>query len=63
MVNTNVEVMFDSGAKQRCPLSSTLFGLYIDEVETYLDEIDMEFPCSFNIMVIILPMLTMCYAL
>jgi hypothetical protein len=26
------------GAKQGCPLSSTLFGIYIDELESYLHE-------------------------
>jgi hypothetical protein len=28
-----------------------LFGLYIDELETYLDEINGDSPCLFNTMV------------
>ena len=34
--------------------ATILFGLYIDEVETYLDEIDGDSPCLFNIVVVIL---------
>ena len=30
-----------------------LFGLYIDELETYLDEIDKDFPCLLKIVVAI----------
>lgn len=48
------EVMSDIGVKQRCPLSLTLFSFYIDEHETYLDEIDGEAPCLFNTMLAIL---------
>ena len=48
------EVMFDIDVKQRCPLSPILFNLYIDELETYLDEINGDFPCLFNTMVVIL---------
>ena len=45
--------MFDIGAKQGCP-SPTLFGLYIDELETNLDGIDGDSPCLFHIVVAIL---------
>ena len=31
-----------------CPLSPTLFGLYIDELETYLDVIDGDSQCLCN---------------
>ena len=33
---------------------STLFGLYIYELDTYLDEIDGDSPCLFNTVVAIL---------
>ena len=37
---SNDEVMSDIGGKQGCPLPPlTLFGLYNDELETYLDKI------------------------
>ena len=52
--NTQSEVMSDIGVKQGCPLSPTLFGLYIDEPKTYLDEIGMDPSCSFNTMLAIL---------
>ena len=52
--DTHDEVMSDIGVKQRCPLSPTLFGLYVDKLETYLDEINRESPCLFNTMVAIL---------
>jgi len=52
--DTHGEVMSDIGVKQGCPLSSTLFGLYVDELETYLDEIDMDSPCLFDTVVDIL---------
>lgn len=48
---TSGEVMCDSGIKQGCSLSPTLFGLYIDELETYLDSNNGNPPCLFNIMV------------
>ena len=34
--------------------SPTLFGLYIDKLESYLDKIDRDSPCLFNTMVVIL---------
>ena len=37
---THGGVMFDIGVKQKCFLSPTLFGLNIDDLETYLDKID-----------------------
>lgn len=46
--------MFDVGIKQVCPLSPALFRLYIDELEPYLDMIDMGSSCVFNIMIAIL---------
>ena len=52
--DTHDEVMSNIGVKQRCPLSPILFGLYIDELETYLDEISGDSPCLFNTMVAIL---------
>ena len=36
------------------PLSPTLFGLYIDELETYFDEINEDSPWLSNIVVAIL---------
>ena len=36
------------------PPPVTLFGLYNDELETYLDEIDRDSPCLFNTLVAIL---------
>ena len=44
---THGEVIFNIGVKQRCAISPTLFGLYIDELETYLDKINKDFPCLF----------------
>ena len=32
-------------------LSPTLFGVYIDELETYLDKINGDSPCLFDTMV------------
>ena len=52
--DTRGEVMSDIGVKQGCPLSPTLFGLYIDELETYLDEIDEDSLSLFNTVVAIL---------
>ena len=52
--DTHDEVMSDIGVKQGCPFSPTSFGLYIDELETYLDEIDGDSPCLFNTMIAIL---------
>ena len=49
--DTRGEVMSDIGVKQGCPLSPTLFGLHIDELETYLDKIDIDSPCLINTMV------------
>ena len=43
--------MSDNGVKHGCPLSPTLFGLYIDEFETYVDVIDMDSLCLFSIVV------------
>jgi hypothetical protein len=51
---THGEVPSDIGVKEGCPLSSTLFSLYINELETYLDKINGEFSCLFNIVVAIL---------
>lgn len=35
-------------SKQERPLSPTLSGLYMDELETHLNEIDKDFFCLFN---------------
>ena len=52
--DTHGEVMSDTGVKQGCPLSPTLFNLYIDELQTYLDEFNRDSPCLFNTVVAIL---------
>ena len=54
MFTTLTIIYYGIGVKQGCPLSSTLFGLNIDELEVYLDEIDRDSTCSFNIVVVIL---------
>ena len=51
---THSEVIFNIGVRQRCPLSPTLFGLYIDKLERYLEEIDTDSPCLFNMVIAIL---------
>ena len=51
--DTHDEVMFDIGVKQGCPLSPTLFGSCIDELEMCLDDINEDSQCSFNTMVAI----------
>ena len=43
--------MSHTSVKQKCPLSPTLFSMYIDELETYLDDIDGNSPHLFNMMV------------
>jgi hypothetical protein len=40
--------MSNVGVKQGCPLSQTLFGLYINEVEKYLNYITMDTLWLFN---------------
>ena len=52
--NNHGEIMSDIGVKQDYPLFPTLVGLYIVELETYLDEIDGDFLCLFSTMVVIL---------
>ena len=52
--DTYGEVMFDIGIKQGCPLSPTLFGMYVDELEKYLDEIDEDSLCLLDMVVAIL---------
>jgi hypothetical protein len=47
--NTHGKVMSNIGVKQGCPLFPTLFGLYFDGLETYLDMIDIDSPCLFNL--------------
>ena len=54
MFTTPTIICSSIGVKQGCPLSCTLFGLYIDELEIYLNEIDKDSPCSSNTMVVIL---------
>ena len=50
--NTHDEVMSEIGVKQGCPLSPIIFNLYIDELETYLDEINGDYFCLFNAILI-----------
>ena len=52
--DTHGEVMSDISAKQWCPLSPTMFGSYIDELETYFDEIDKVSLCLFNTVIAII---------
>ena len=52
--DTHGEEMSNIVAKQGCPLFPTLFNLYDDELETYLDEINGNSLCSFDIVVVIL---------
>jgi hypothetical protein len=40
--------------KQECHLSPTLFGMYIDELEKYVDEINGDSMCLFDSVVTIL---------
>ena len=47
-------VISNIGVKQGCPFPPTLCGLYIDELETYLDEINGVFMFLFNTMFAIL---------
>ena len=46
--------MSDIDVKQGLPLSPTLIGLYNDELETHLDEINGVSPCLFNTIIVIL---------
>ena len=46
--------MSNIGVKQGCPLSFIVVGMYIDELETYLDEIDGYSLCLFTKVVVIL---------
>jgi hypothetical protein len=46
--------MSNINVKQGCPLSPTIFYLYIDEVEIYLDEMDEDSPCLFDVVIAIL---------
>ena len=42
-------VMLDISVKQGCPLSTTLFGLYINELETYLVKFDWDSSSLFHV--------------
>ena len=52
--DTHDEVMLDNCVERECPLPLILFSLHIDDLETYLDEIDGDSPCLFNMVVVIL---------
>lgn len=56
--DTHGEVMSDTSKKKKCffppMLSYSACTLCIDELETYLDEIEGDCPCLFNIVVVIL---------
>ena len=47
--DTHGEVMSNIGVKQQCllPPPPTLFGLYIDELDIYLDKINRDSLCLF----------------
>ena len=45
--------MSNINVKQGCPLFPHSFGLYIDELETYLDKINKDSPCLTNMVVAI----------
>ena len=46
--------MSNISVKQGCPPFPTLFGMYIDELEKYLDEINGGSMCLFDMVVAIL---------
>ena len=52
--DTHGEVMSNIGIKQWCPLSVTIFNIYIDELETYLDNINEDSSCLSSIVVAII---------